>query len=210
LLLILPAPLFADTVYTYTGNDFTFTDTSSFTTSNFVSGSFTTASPLAPNLNQNGQFTPATELSVISFSFSNGNQTVTNTNSADSSLPGEAGIWVETDSSGNLVGWLIQLAVVGNAGNGPFSYIAVQTDNWYNNGYAPGNQDIFSSDFGQIPTVVFGENETLGAGTGHDPGTWSVSSTDLVSSPVPEPSSLALLGTGVLGTFCTLRRRFLN
>lgn len=27
---------------------------------------------------------------------------------------------------------------------------------------------------------------------------------------VPEPSSIALMGTGIIGAFCTLRRRFLN
>jgi hypothetical protein len=56
-LFVLPFKLFTDTFrYTYTGNDLAFSDTA-FTTSDFVSRSFTTTSPLAPNLSQDGNFT---------------------------------------------------------------------------------------------------------------------------------------------------------
>jgi hypothetical protein len=189
LLLVLSAPLLADTyTYTYTGNDFTLVN-GPFTTGDFVSGFFTTASPLAPNLNEGlGPFDTPTALSVDSFSFSNGYQTFTNSSTSLESSYFE----VETDSAGKLVGWSIELEVA--------DYAAVITNNYYDTGGV------------EVPLPASEGALFLAGSNRNNPGAWTVTDTPgpPAPSPVPEPSTLALMSTGLLGAFCTLRRRFLN
>jgi hypothetical protein len=93
----------ADAIYSYVGNDFTIIENStpsgSFTTSDSVSGSFSLASPLAANLND---FTIS---NVLSFSFSNGPHTFTES-TADLRV---ATFSVSTDASGNIINWQIEI-----------------------------------------------------------------------------------------------------
>ena len=92
------AGMFADPVtYTYTGNKFTVA-VAPYTTSNFVSGSFTVAAPLGANLvNQVVQ--------PLRFSFSDGYQTITDqTGDLTEQL-----FYVYTDASGNITNWFVFL-----------------------------------------------------------------------------------------------------
>jgi hypothetical protein len=94
-LLALPFPLMADTIYTYTGDPFTgFSSPSPYTTSDFVSGSFTLSTPLAANLSD---YT----ITPTSFDFSDGVNTAT---PADTWA---LGFTVSTDANGNITQWAI-------------------------------------------------------------------------------------------------------
>jgi hypothetical protein len=65
----------ADSIYTYTGHDFTFAS-APFTTGDFVSGSFTTTTPLADNLDQ-------ATIAPASFRFNDGIDTISNANALE-------------------------------------------------------------------------------------------------------------------------------
>lgn len=94
---ILTLPLMASSVtYTYTGNDFE-TVIAPYTTSDFVSGSFTLTSPLADNMAESA-ITPA------SYSFTDGVQTF-----SSAAPPAEVTFDVGTDASGNIDTWVIEL-----------------------------------------------------------------------------------------------------
>jgi len=91
--LILPLPLIADTVYTYTGNPLDIGNgPSPYTVGDHVSGWFEISAPLAANLNY-------ASIIPISYSFTDG------VNLADESLLPNHAIEISTDASGNISNW---------------------------------------------------------------------------------------------------------
>ena len=165
----------ADTVYTYTGNPFTPSPVGIYTSSDFITGSFTVATTLAAD-SPYGAITPE------SFTFSDGIQTF---NSLSTSL---AFFAVATDDTGNIVGWYISLTADDHVAS-----LNTSTGN------VIGVNDEAKIDQAGTIDRVFARN---------DPGTWTESSTD--PSPVPEPSSIVLFGTGALGLAGSVRRKFLG
>jgi hypothetical protein len=91
---ILTMPLMADTVYTYTGNDFT-EASSPFSTSDSITGEFTVATALLPDTIYDG-------LTPLSFSFTDDVNTATT-----SDLNGLPTFDVTTGSTGNILSWYI-------------------------------------------------------------------------------------------------------
>jgi len=185
-LMLVALPAMADTTYTYTGNPFT-SVAGPFTTSDLISGFFTTSSPIAPNTGNfsTGFFGPAVTgvpiLDVTSFSFSDGVDAITNTS------PGVATpiLNFATDGSGNIVAWMVDISLF----SGADIFFSFQNSSGF--GFA-GNDGALDAagDF---------------AGNG-SPGVWAL--TGGGPAVTPEPSALILLGTGALGMFGARRRKF--
>jgi len=169
-------PLLADTVYTFVGSPFTVAS-APFTTLDSVTGSFTVSAPLAPN--------QVTSVTPSQFSFSDGLYTFNSTSTAPWSYP-STWVLVGTDSSGDITGWLISLTAL----DGKNQLI---TDNLFGN-LSEGCVTSCSSDIGIRQSV--GTLEGFNTG---EPGVWSSTTTDSSPSATPEPSTLLLLGSGLLG-----------
>lgn len=96
----------AATTYTYSGPNFdTFNNPAGvYSATNRVTGSFTVAVPLRPNL-QAIDITPQ----LLSYSFSDGSQTLYSFNSRNCVPAPTGGFQVSTDSSGRITAWAIIL-----------------------------------------------------------------------------------------------------
>jgi|HubBroStandDraft_1064217.scaffolds.fasta_scaffold13388_2 hypothetical protein len=170
----------ADETYTYTGNPFTsFSGTAACPPMCSLSGSFTIAAPLGDN------FAPAfLTPESLSFTGTDGSFTFTLANTA----AGIQGIKVGTNALGQIDFWEIDLATAAVAGiyQGVYGILDSPFDN--------DNSYVFDQNTGKY--LALAENSL-------DAGTWTASS----SSPsLPEPSSLLLLGTGLLGIAGTRRK----
>lgn len=189
---------FADTyTYTYTGQDYQFAQ-GAYTTSERVTGEVTVAAPLATGLALNtGVAQPFT---VLSFSFSDGVQTITN---ASPDLTTSA-IDIGTNAAGLPVQWsvdLYQRVVEGYLFFGgslipQYGFNQILTtdqtnfkEDWVFNGYSPRGGSGW-----------LGENS-------NDPGTWTLTVNPTPAAATPEPSSIALVATGMLGMAGWVRRR---
>jgi hypothetical protein len=163
---------YADTfTYTYTGHDFTEVS-APYTTSDFVTGSFTLAAPLPSNLD----FSNGLHFQPLSFSFTDGVQTIDNFNATN-----EAFTMLGTDSSGAINSWNIVMFIFTGSSS---------------------NNEIVTSSFERGLDVG---NNLVGSGRiDRDPGTWVET---VNSSAVPEPSTVALLGAGILGLAGVARRK---
>jgi len=105
-------PMFANTIYSYTGNPFT-NVTAPYTTSDFVSAMVTLAGPLAPNM-------PFTSVTPTAFTLSDGVQTITNFNAT---FP--PGFSFATGPTGAITVWHVNAGAlsgsINTVGGGPQS-----------------------------------------------------------------------------------------
>ncbi len=183
----------ANTVYSYTGNNYTFTSdgtppSGAYDATMSVSGSFTLALPLAANLPY-----ASIKLSILSFSFFDGRNTITNLNQ-DASV---TSFNVTTDAAGMIDLWQIELATPHAAIDGSMTYTIYST-----NLVGGVEDDAFT---GQCVTSISPDCGSLASDSAHvfTAGTWGITT---VASATPLPAAFPLFATGV-GVMSLLARR---
>jgi len=171
---------YADTVYTYTGNSFT-TVQAPYTTSDFISGSFTVAAPLAANI----PFAFA-NVTPLAYSFSDGLFTYT-----DKTSPALDSVVfsLSTNATGAINTWNITVG----------DFLSADTNVFGIRSFNLGG--LASSDFG---TLTIDGSLVRGSNTQSPGAAWVVST--VTPSSVPEPSSLMMMGTGIVTMFGAFRR----
>jgi hypothetical protein len=195
LLLLTATDAKGSVIYSYTGHAFTllFVDGTTppprpYNSGDRVSGFLELAAPLAGNLS-------FAELTFLSFSFSDGVNTIASANSTDASFR------FTTNAYGDIVGWTARADL---AGDGSLRRIATVKD-----------QYAGLIDFGRHESCGPGslppgcEADALWYDTGGAvvdmPGTWT-----LQVNSVPEPTSMILIGTAFSAVFAARRRRALH
>jgi hypothetical protein len=153
----------AAAIYTYTGNNFT-TATGPYSTSDFISVSFTLPAALGDN-DDLQTITPS------AFSFTDQLHTITNSNIGT----GSTQFLISTDSSGNITAWVI--SAINDLPGIPVTGIDTEFTSFISDQADSAQFNIF-----QQPGATPGEGSNMG-----DPGTWEM-------TPEPGSSSLVLLG----------------
>ena len=185
-IILLPIPLLASPVtYSYTGQDFSSLyvsgESQQYSTSDSIVGEFTLSAPLADDL------TSFTTVTPTSFSFSDGVQTITNLSA--NLVAAQTYFQVETNASGAITAWSITVTTDGGTAHDDIETV---------------DETGFAQDDGEVSSSpgVYSEGENTSS-DGSSAGTWT-SSAAVVT---PEPASLMLVATGLLGAAGLVRRR---
>jgi hypothetical protein len=181
---LLPLSLAAES-YTYTGNDFitvgNFSSPPVYSTSDFVTITFTTAAPLPDNLGP-GEYGDFVAVVPLSWSFSDG---VQSDNSTDPNAHTE--FYLITNASGQIVDWYM-------SDDWPSTLHGAEIDSGYN------SYNDTSVDFAADPEGDYASSIDYYDPVGI-PGSWSV------TTPEAPPFALLLLGGACLCGAGYLRSR---